>query len=66
MAFPPRPPSFSPGFQSFVWALVFGGFVWVGLLAIGAGGGTAVLFGLVVAVLTFFYVRLFGSDPLRR
>jgi hypothetical protein len=65
MAFP-RPPSFSPGFQSFVWSLVFGGFVWIGLLALGTNAGTAVLFGLIVAVLSFFYVRLYGDDPLRR
>jgi hypothetical protein len=66
VAFPPRPPAFSPGFTSFVWAIVFGGFIWVGLLAIGVSGGTAFLFGLVSAVVIFFYVRLFGADLLRR
>jgi hypothetical protein len=51
---------------SFVWAVVFGGFIWVGLLAIGVSGGTAFLFGVVSAVVIFFYIRLFGADPLRR
>jgi uncharacterized membrane protein YiaA len=66
MAFPPRPPAFSPGFTSFVWALVFGGFIWIGLLAVGVSNGTAFLSGVVAAVGIFFYVRLFGADPLRR
>jgi hypothetical protein len=66
VAFPPRPPAFSPGFTSFVWGVIFGLFIWVGLLAIGISSGTAFLFGLVAAVLIFFYVRLFGADPLRR
>jgi hypothetical protein len=61
-----RPPAFSPGFTSFVWAVVFGVFIWIGLLAVGISGATSFLFGLVAAVLIFFYVRLFGADPLRR
>ena len=36
------------------------------LLAIGTGGGSAFLFGLVAAVLIFFFVRLCGEDQLRR
>jgi hypothetical protein len=66
MQIPPRPPAFSPGFTSFLWGLVLGAFIWVGLLAIGVGGGTAFLFGILSAVLIFFYVRLFGEDQLRR
>ena len=66
MQIPPRPPAFSPGFTSFLWGLVLGVFIWVGLLAIGVGGGTAFLFGILSAVLIFFYVRLFGEDQLRR
>ena len=66
MAFPPRPPAFSPGFTSFVWGVVFGLFIWIGLLAIGVTGATAFVSAVVAAVLIFFYVRLFGADPLRR
>jgi hypothetical protein len=62
----PRPPAFSPGFHAFVWGVVLGGYVWIGLLAIGTGGGSAFLFGLVAAVLIFFFVRLCGEDQLRR
>ncbi|HXV57664.1 MAG TPA: hypothetical protein VD704_07340 [Gaiellaceae bacterium] len=66
MHFPPRPPAISPGGQAFLWALVLGGYVWIGLLAIGIGGGSAALFGLVTGFLVFFFVRLRGEDPLRR
>ena len=66
MEFPPRPPAVSPGAQSFLWGLVLGGYVWIGLLAIGIGGGGAFLFGLVSGVLIFFFVRLRGEDTLRR
>jgi len=66
MMHPPRPPAFSPGFTSLLWGIGLGAFVWVGLLAVDVSGGTAFLFGLIAAVLIFFYVRLFGDDPLRR
>jgi hypothetical protein len=66
MEFPPRPPAVSPGAQSFLWGLALGAYVWIGLLAIGVGGGSAFLFGLVAGVLIFFFVRLRGKDTLRR
>ena len=66
MAFPPRPPAFSPGFTSLVWGIALGAFIWIGLLAVGVSAGTAFLFGIVCAVVIFFYVRLYGADQLRR
>jgi hypothetical protein len=66
MIHPPRPPAFSHGFTSFLWGAGLGVFVWVGLLAVGVSGGTSILFGIIAGVLIFFYVRLFGDDPLRR
>jgi hypothetical protein len=65
VAFPPRAPAFSPGFKAFVWGVTLGAFIWIGLLAIGVSNGSAFLFGVVGAVVIFFYVRLFGPDPLR-
>jgi len=62
----PRPPAFSPGFHALLWGVVLGAYIWIGLLAIGTGGGSAFLFGLVAAVLIFFFVRLCGEDQLRR
>jgi hypothetical protein len=66
MQFPPRPPAFSPGFTSLLWGVGLGLYVWIGLLAVGVGGGTAFLFGVISAVLIFFFVRLRGEDQLRR
>jgi hypothetical protein len=66
VAFPPRPPAFSPGFTSFVWGVVFALFIWIGLLSIGVSGATAFISAVVAGTLIFFYVRLFGADPLRR
>ena len=60
-----RPPSFSRGFTSFLWALAFGLFLWILLLGVGVGLGSAFLFGVVAAGLIFFYVRLFGGDEFR-
>ena len=55
-----------PGFQALLWGVLLGAYIWIGGLAIGVGGGTAFLFGLIGAVLIFFYVRLYGEDQLRR
>ena len=48
-----------------MWGLGLGAFIWIGGLAVGVAGGTAFLFGVIGAVLIFFYVRLYGEDPLR-
>jgi hypothetical protein len=61
-----RPPAFSPGFTAFVWAVVFGGFIVLGLLAIGISRPSAVLWGVLAGFVVFFYVRLTGADQLRR
>jgi hypothetical protein len=63
---PPRPPAFSPGFTAFLWGFGLGLFVWVFLLAVGVSMGTSLVVGIVSAFLIFFYVRLYGADPLRR
>ena len=61
-----RPPAFSHGFTSFLWAVGLGLFVWIGLVAIGVGAGTAFLFGFLAAVGIFFYVLLYGGPEYRR
>jgi hypothetical protein len=61
-----RPPAFSPGFTAFIWSLVFGGFIILGLMAIGTSKPSAVLWGILAGCLIFFYVRLTGADQLRR
>jgi hypothetical protein len=61
-----RAPAFSPGFTAFLWGVALGIYIWLGLLAVGVSNVTAFLIGVVSGTLIFFYVRLFGSDPLRR
>jgi hypothetical protein len=61
-----RAPAFSPGFTAFLWGLVLGIYIWLGLLAVGVSNATAFLTAVLAGTLIFFYVRLFGSDPLRR
>jgi hypothetical protein len=60
-----RPPSFSRGFTSFLWAFTFGLLLFVLLIGVGVGSGSAFLFALVAGGLIFFYVRLFGGDEFR-
>ena len=61
-----RPPAFSHGFVSFLWAVGLGLFVWIGLLAVDVSGGTAFLFGLIAAGAVFFFVLLYGGDEYHR
>jgi hypothetical protein len=61
-----RFPAFSPGFSAFVWGLVLGTYIFIGLLAIGISKPTSLVTGILGGVLIFFYVRLKGADQLRR
>jgi hypothetical protein len=59
-----RPPSIDPGVMSFVWAFVYGLFIWGGLLAIGVAKGTALILALLSFGAIFLFVRLRGDDGL--
>ena len=61
-----RMPAFSPGFSAFVWGLVLGSYIIIGMLAIGISKGTSLVTGILAGFLIFFYVRLTGADQLRR
>ncbi len=61
-----RPPAFSHGFTSFLWAVGLGLFVWIGLLGIGVSAGTAFLVGFLAGLGIFFYVLLYGAGEYRR
>ena len=61
-----RFPAFSPGFTAFVWGLVLGSYIIIGMLAIGISQGTSLVTGILGGFLIFFYVRLTGADQLRR
>jgi hypothetical protein len=60
-----RMPAFSPGFSAFVWGLVLGIYIILGMLAIGISKGTSLVTGVLAGFLIFFYVRLTGADQLR-
>jgi hypothetical protein len=52
---------------AFIWAIVFGLYVWLGGLAVGVNGGTAFIFGAVTGFLVFLLVMAFGADaPVRQ
>ena len=62
-----RAPSHSRGVAAFIWALVFGLYVWLGGLAVGVHGGTAFIFGAVIGFLVFLLVMAYGADaPMRQ
>ncbi len=62
-----RMPSIDRGVQSFIWALVFFLYMWLGALALDYPGGTSFVVSLVLAAGIFLLVRTRGGDhPGRR
>jgi hypothetical protein len=57
-----RAPAISRGVGAFIWALVFGLYLWLGGLAVGVHGGTAFIFGAVLGFLVFLLVMAYGAD----
>lgn len=57
-----RPPSIDHGVQSFAWALFFGVFVWLGMVAIEISAATAFIFGALAGAAVFLFVRRFGEN----
>ena len=60
-----RPPAFSHGFTSFLWAFGLGAYIWIGLVAVGVGVGTALLLGLLAGLGIFFLVLFYGGEEFR-
>jgi hypothetical protein len=61
-----RPPSIDKGVTSFLWALVFFLYLWLGMLAIGVDGGTAFIWSALAGFGIFFFVRILGEERPRR
>ena len=61
-----RMPSFDRGLTSFFWALGFGLFLWLGMLAVDVSGATAFIFAALAAGAIFLFIRIFGEDEVRR
>jgi len=55
-----RAPSIAPGLVAFLWALVFGLYVWAFMLGVGVSNALAVVVGALVVGATFVYIRVFG------
>ncbi len=61
-----RLPAFDRGVTSFLWALLFGLFIWIGGSAVGYGSAMSFVVGCVAAFLIFLLVRVHGEDGPRR
>lgn len=60
-----RMPSIDRGVQSFIWAVVFFAFCYLGMVAVQVPKGTAFVLSLVVGFLSFLLVRTRGDDDPR-
>jgi hypothetical protein len=61
-----RAPSVDKGVQSFLWALFFFLYLFLGMLAIGIAKGNALIFSALAGFGIFFYIRIFGEESPRR
>jgi len=61
-----RPPAIAHGVTSFLWALFFGLFIWIGGASVGFRGAVTFIAGCVAGFLVFVYVRVYGEDEARR
>jgi hypothetical protein len=61
-----RAPSIDKGVSSFLWALFFFVFLWLGGRAVGVPSGTAFILSAVIAFGIFFYIRLLSEERARR
>jgi len=57
-----RPPAIAHGIVSFVWAVVFFVFIWIGGIAVGYSGATTFIVGAVLGFVIFLFVRVCGED----
>ena len=61
-----RLPAFSHGISAFVWAVVFGVYIWIAGAAFGFSGATTFVIGIVAAAGIFLYIRIYGEDDPNR
>ena len=66
MSFHLRPPSVDKGVSAFLWALGFFLLMWLGMIALGVGKGTALVLSAVAACAIFLYIRLYGEGRATR
>ena len=56
-----RMPSIDQGVQAGLWAVFFFLLLWIGMLALGVSGATALILSLLAAGAIFLFVRLRGA-----
>ena len=61
-----RLPAFSHGVTSFLWALFFAVFIWLGGSVVGFSGAFSFVIGAVAGAGIFLYIRVYGEDDPRR
>ena len=61
-----RLPAFPHGVVSFVWAVVFAVYIWIGGVAVGVSGASSFVVGVVAGAGIFLFVRVCGEDDPRR
>jgi hypothetical protein len=61
-----RPPAFDHGVISFLWAVFFGLFIWLGGAFVGYSSAMTFIVGAVAGFLIFVFVRIYGEDEARR
>jgi hypothetical protein len=61
-----RAPSVSAGVTAFVWAIVFGLYIWLFMLGVGVSNGLAAIIAAVAAGGIFLAVRIYGAPVPRR
>jgi hypothetical protein len=47
---------------SFLWALFFGAFIWIGGISVGFSGALTFTAGAIAGAGIFLYVRTYGED----
>jgi hypothetical protein len=66
MSFHLRPPSIDKGVSAFLWSFGFFLYLWLGMVALGIGKGTAFILSAVAGGAIFLYIRLYGEDRVTR
>ena len=61
-----RMPSIARGVTSFLWALFFFLFIWIGGVSVGFSKATCFIVGAVAGFLIFLFVRVYGETEPKR
>jgi hypothetical protein len=61
-----RLPAIDPGVRAFLWAVFFGLYIYLGLVAVGTSQGVAVILAALSFGAIFLFVRIFGDAELRQ